>query len=127
MSESDLRARLTALYEKYRGQGVEYASWGDDLLNDLAALLREPPADAPLEWQPIDTAPKDRTIIGALIRDGRVWRVHEMKHNGLAFYTVAGGSLPQMTHWIPMPEAARAATPRGPDPERSAYSDPDDE
>lgn len=60
-------------------------------------------------WCPIDTAPKDGTlIIGALIRDGKVWRVHEMKHNGLAFYTVAGGSLPQMTHWMPLPEPPAA-------------------
>ena len=58
-----------------------------------------------MSWQPIETAPKDGTlIIGALIRDGKVWRVHEMKHNGLAFYTVAGGALPQMTHWMPLPE-----------------------
>lgn len=57
-----------------------------------------------VRWQPIEFAPKDRMIIGALIRDGRVWRVHEMRHNGLAFYTSSGGSLPQMTHWTLMPE-----------------------
>ena len=57
-------------------------------------------------WQPIETAPKDGTlIIGALIdtQYGRVCRVHDMKHNGLAFYTVTGHSLPQMTHWMPIP------------------------
>lgn len=71
----------------------------------LGALL-ESLAGAPRErgeWAPIETAPKDRTIIGALISDGRVWRVHEMKHNGLAFYTSSGGSLPRMTHWMPLP------------------------
>lgn len=58
----------------------------------------------PQGWQEIETAPKDGTyIIGALIRDGKVWRVHDMRHNGLAFYTTAGGSLPQMTHWMPLP------------------------
>lgn len=57
------------------------------------------------EWKEIESAPKDGTlIIGALIRDGRVWRVHDMRHNGLAFYTVSGGSLPQMTHWHPLPD-----------------------
>lgn len=65
------------------------------------------PAGVPQEgrWYPIETAPKNGTlIIGALIKDdGKVWRVHEMKHNGLAFYTVAGGSLPRMTHWMPLP------------------------
>jgi hypothetical protein len=109
-----LRARLEALprhllwrlvdrfqrYEPGTDADDAYVRWAD-----VAAALREPPEAAP-PWQPIDTAPKDRTIIGALIRDGRVWRVHEMKHNGLAFYTTAGGSLPKMTHWIPMPAAA---------------------
>jgi hypothetical protein len=37
-----------------------------------------------------------------------------MKHNRLAFYTVAGGTLPQMTHWMPLP-AARP-TPGWPPP-----------
>ena len=61
-----------------------------------------------LSWQPIATAPKDRPIIGALIYNGRIWRVHDMKHNGLAFYTLSGHSLPQMTHWVPMPTIGEA-------------------
>lgn len=61
-----------------------------------------------MDWQPIETAPKDGTgIIGALIRDGRIYRVHEMLHNGLAFYTFSGESLPRMTHWMPLPEAPK--------------------
>ena len=72
----------------------------------------EAPHDAATDWLPIETAPKDGTIIiGALIRDGKLWRVHDMRHNGLAFYTINGGSLPRMTHWIQLP-AARAATSR---------------
>lgn len=60
-----------------------------------------------ISWQPITTAPKDRVIIGALLDErGKVWRVHDMKHNGLAFYTVTGISIPQMTHWIDMPSAS---------------------
>jgi hypothetical protein len=58
-----------------------------------------------MNWQPLATAPRDGTpIIGALIRDGKVWRVHDMQHNGLAYYTINGQSLPVMTHWVPMPE-----------------------
>lgn len=65
-------------------------------------------AGGPSGWQPIETAPKDGTVvIGALIRDGRLWRIHDMKHDGLAFYTLNGGSLPQMTHWLPAPPASR--------------------
>ena len=72
------------------------------------------------KWQPIATAPKDgTTIIGALIGvDGSVFRVHDMKHNGLAFYTTNGGSLPPMTHWMSMPDLA-AVRPEG----RSAGSE----
>lgn len=66
-------------------------------------------------WQPIETAPKDGTLIlGALIHSGKVWRVHEMKHNGLAFYTSAAGSLPVMTHWMPLPAGPPEASPSPP-------------
>lgn len=63
-------------------------------------------APAPQGWQPIETAPLDGTyIIGALADAGGViWRVHEMAHNGLAFYDRAGGSVPRMTHWMPLPK-----------------------
>lgn len=75
-------------------------------LTDLVGLLLDVPlhAEADQGWRPIETAPKDGTlIIGALIRDGKVWRVHDMKYNSFAFYTRAGGSVPQMTHWMPLP------------------------
>jgi hypothetical protein len=73
----------------------------------LRAEIGRGAAPPPQAWQPIETAPKDGTlIIGAYIVDGKVWRVHDMKHNGLAFYTVNGGSLPRMTHWTPMLEVA---------------------
>ena len=61
------------------------------------------------EWLPIETAPKDGTvIIGALILDGCIWRDHEMRHNGSAFYTHAGFSLTEITHWIPLPASSPA-------------------
>lgn len=91
-----------------------------DLLAHTAATLRAlaspatPVAEGQTDWQPIETAPEDGTlIIGALIRNGKVWRVHDMKHNGLAFYTVNGSSLPQMSHWLPLPGQGHAATPAG--------------
>lgn len=57
-----------------------------------------------LEWRPISSVPRDGTlVIGALIRDGKVWRVHEMVFNGIAFYTVSGHCVPVMTHWLPAP------------------------
>ncbi len=59
-----------------------------------------------MTWQPIETAPKDGTvIIGALIQRGRLWRATDMYWNGLSFYTVNGGyGVPKMTHWMPVPE-----------------------
>ena len=72
--------------------------------NPLALYAAQEPKTC-ATWQPIETVPKDGTLVlGALIKHGKVWRVHEMQHNGLAFYTVAGGSLPNMTHWMPLPE-----------------------
>ena len=84
---------------------------------EVAASRSSAPTEAP--WRPIETAPKDRLIIGALIHDGKVWRVHEMKHNGLAFYTSAGGSLPQMTHWTELPALA-SPSPAPPTEENDA-------
>jgi hypothetical protein len=56
-------------------------------------------------WRPIASAPKDGTlIVGALIDDrGRICRIHDMQYNAIGFYTVNGGSLPRMTHWMPSP------------------------
>jgi hypothetical protein len=75
MVTDPLRARLAALYEKYRGQGVEYASWGDDLLNDIAALLREP---APVTLD-IETRAAD-----FMVRAGRVIDLDETAYTTLS-------------------------------------------
>ncbi len=102
-------AKIDGLVETYRDREAFWPDTGLLPLSKLTPLFKQlkalasvsPPA--PETWRDIATAPKDGTlIIGALIRDG-IWRVHEMRHNGLAFYTIAGGSLPQMTHWLPIP------------------------
>jgi hypothetical protein len=65
----------------------------------------EPWCEQEKGWQPIETAPKDGTlVIGALIDGGKVWRVHEMRFARIAWYTNSGGGLPKMTHWMPLPE-----------------------
>lgn len=81
----------------------------------ILATLREAPETQEPEtgWRDIATAPKDRLILGALVVNDVVWRVHEMRHNGLAFYTKAGGALPAMTHWTELPPLA---TPGGTTP-----------
>lgn len=54
-------------------------------------------------WQLIDTAPKDDSVLVALIRDGVIWRVSEARHNGVGWYTKSGESCHWRTHWAPMP------------------------
>lgn len=81
-------------------------------LQDFRMALRAPSAAPPQAWRDISTAPKDKTlVILALVVDGVVWRVHEGAFNGLAWYTKNGGSLPQMTHWMPLPDPPVAAPP----------------
>lgn len=54
-------------------------------------------------WNPRDTAPRDTLVIGALYRDGKVWRVTDAKHTDLGWYTRAGEACPWVTHWCRMP------------------------
>ena len=56
-------------------------------------------------WQPIDAEAKDgRPLLVALIKDGRIWRVSDAKHNGLGFYTINGGAACHWaTHSMPLP------------------------
>lgn len=83
------------------------------MASEAVAALRAVPETREPGWRDIATAPKDRFILGALVMDGVIWRVHEMRHNGLAFYTKGGGSLPKMTHWM---ELAPIPPPGGPTP-----------
>lgn len=72
--------------------------------------LREPPEpvtpspSAPAEtWQPIDTAPKNKLVLVALIKDDKIWRVSDAKFNGLGWYTRSGEACHWRTHWAFMP------------------------
>ena len=86
---------------------------GAQALRDLAAL-RVRLAQVEQGWQPIETAPKYRTVIGALIMNGHVCRVYDMRHNGLAFYTLNGGAVPSPTHWMPLPSPPALSAPGTP-------------
>ena len=58
-----------------------------------------------MELKPIETAPKDGTeIIGYLVVRSLVRRVFDMRHNGLAWYTINGHRVPEPTHWTHLPE-----------------------
>lgn len=58
------------------------------------------------QWKPIESAPKDRPVIVGLVKDGRVWRVSDAKHNGLGWYSLHGGqSCHWATHFIELPDA----------------------
>lgn len=106
-AEQALRDLASAMRKMLPAPLLEQVIAHLDPLTPFVEFLRR--MDSASTWLPIDRAPKDGTLIlGALIRDGRVWRVHEMRHNGLAFYTAAGASLPQMTHWCPIPALPEA-------------------
>ncbi len=60
-------------------------------------------------WQPMDTAPKDKTlVIVALIRDGVIWRVSDAAFNGLGWYTKSGEACHWRTHWMPLPDPPKS-------------------
>ena len=67
------------------------------------------------EWQPIETAPKDGTVIlVALIKDGHVMRVSDARHvKDLGLYTRFGGEACHWrTHWMPLPDPPEAERDR---------------
>lgn len=66
-----------------------------------------------VQWQPIETAPKDKTVVlVALIKDGKVWRVSEASFNGLGWYDKGGKACHWRTHWIPLPPIAAIGNDR---------------
>jgi hypothetical protein len=57
-------------------------------------------------WQPIETAPKDRTdIVGFQRYYSEPWS-YTMHWNGIQWYTGFGDLQPPVkpTHWMPMPD-----------------------
>lgn len=80
------------------------------MTNPEAPALRAD-ARAPHPWQPIESAPTDRTLVlVALIKDGTVWRVSDAAFNGLGWYTKSGEACHWRTHWAPLPPVASAST-----------------
>lgn len=77
-------------------------------------IAREPAPSGEKGWQPIETADEAKRshqpVILALIRNGRVWRVLDGKHNGLAWYTLNGEATFAPTHWMPLPEPPKEET-----------------
>ncbi len=61
-----------------------------------------------MEWQQIETAPKDGTWILAINSDsngGRPHVVHFSEKHGKKFpWTTGAGAVARMTHWMPLPE-----------------------
>jgi hypothetical protein len=64
-----------------------------------------------MTWSPIrthDPAKDTGTILVALVRDGKVYRVSEATHNGFGYYDVGGYACHWVTHWMPMPKVGYA-------------------
>jgi hypothetical protein len=70
-------------------------------------------------WRPIEELDKDKPIIGALIRNGRVRRVSDMTHHKIVgWHTQNGDSVFQPTHGMPLPPA-----PSGDHPQETVNQD----
>lgn len=64
-----------------------------------------------MEWQPIETAPKDGTsFLGwSKTRGAHECRVHEdVRHYKRCYASIAGGGWFYPTHWMPLPESPQA-------------------
>jgi hypothetical protein len=88
------------------------------LFDQLLAQASEVEAlRAALEWQPIETAPKDGTEI--LLTDGYYKRTGYWAKRIAAWSIDAVPPLNMPTHWLPLPAAALART-EGPSPTQNA-------
>ena len=58
-----------------------------------------------MEWQPIETAPKDGTpVIGSLVKGGKVLGAFDIVRRGSKWQTIQGVSFNDATHWMPLPD-----------------------
>jgi len=87
------------------GSWASNEAWLWLVLERFARALERGRAQAPApDWQPIETAPKDGTLVlVAFIRDGSVLRASDAAFNGLGWYTRNGSACHWRTHWMPLP------------------------
>ncbi len=89
------------------GNLFQVADCSGDYTGLIPLYARPVPAPAvPEVWKPINTAPKDVPVIGALIKNNKVWRVFDMRwHSPVGWYDQNGTAIPQPTHWMPLAAA----------------------
>jgi len=79
--------------------------------------LRESSLDVSIpgaHWSPIITAPKDRPVLGGLLRDNRVWRVNLMRWQKIGWYELnSGTSCHWVTHWLTVPDLGKSEESNG--------------
>ena len=105
---SELPARWRELLNEYEPEGDAYLSTLD-CINELTASLATHPVTG---WRPIETAPKDGTMIDLWFAGdawnwrmpGFVWRPGvNFWHNEITHQSYNDG--PGVTHWRPLPPA----------------------
>lgn len=79
------------------------AVWADT----VKAALTHPPAVEALQWQPIESAPRDGTTLLGAFKGGKVASIEWLTDKGYVEGWALSGSMQnnmRPTHWMPLPE-----------------------
>lgn len=119
-----LTASLPYMQCNETGEGPDCSTHMQAMIDVTAALrgLASQPLE-PVQWQPIETAPKDRHVLGVVMGEARLIRWGKTSHVPMYGFCLADQGpedfdICNPTHWMPLPEppaapSAREATQTG--------------